>query len=70
VDLVAVVAPVPEHARLVKAAIAAGKDVDCKWPLATSTTDSAELLSLAEAKGVRHIVDLQRRMGSSAIPAI
>jgi predicted dehydrogenase len=66
VDLVAVAAPAPEHARLVKAAIAAGKDVYCEWPLTTSTVESEELLSLAEAKGVRHIVGLQRRMGPSA----
>lgn len=65
VDLVAVVAPAPEHARLVKAAIAAGKDVYSEWPLSTSTTASEELLALAEAKGVRHIVGLQRRMGPS-----
>jgi len=64
VDLVAVVAPAPEHARLVKQAIAAGKDVYSEWPLSTSTADSEELLSLAEAKGVRHIVGLQRRMGT------
>ena len=66
VDLVAVVAPAPEHARLVKATIAAGKDVYSEWPLTTSTADSEELLSLAEAKAVRHIVGLQRRMGPSA----
>lgn len=66
VDLVAVVAPAPEHARLVRAVIAAGKDVYCEWPLTTSTTESEELLSLAEAKGVKHIVGLQRRMGPSA----
>ena len=66
VDLVAVVAPAPEHARLVRAAIAAGKDVYSEWPLTTSTAESEELLALAEAKGVRHIVGLQRRMGPSA----
>ncbi len=33
VDLVAVVAPAPEHARLAKAAITAGKDVYSEWPL-------------------------------------
>lgn len=65
-DLVAVVAPAPEHAPLAKAAIAAGKDVYSEWPLTTSTAESEELLSLAEAKGVRHIVGLQRRMGPSA----
>ncbi len=66
VDLVAVVAPAPEHAHLVKQAIMAGKNVYCEWPLTTSTAESEELLSLAEAKGVRHIVGLQRRMGPSA----
>ena len=38
----------------------------CEWPLTTRTADSEELLSLAEAKDVRHIVGLQRRMGPSA----
>ncbi len=66
VDLVAVVYPAPEHARLVKATIAAGKDVYSEWPLTTGTADSEELLSLAEAKGVRHVIGLQRRMGPSA----
>lgn len=65
-DLVAVVAPAPEHARLVKAVIEAGKDVYSEWPLTTSTAVSEELLSLAEAKRVRHMVGLQRRMGPSA----
>ena len=66
VDLVVILAPAPEHARLVKIAIAAGKDVYSEWPLTTSTADSEELLTLAEAKGVRHIVGLQRRHGPSA----
>ncbi len=66
VDLVVILAPGPEHARLVRAAIAAGKDVYSEWPLSTKTSDSEELLSLAEAKGVRHIVGLQRRHGPSA----
>ncbi|MFJ8754551.1 Gfo/Idh/MocA family protein [Streptomyces sp. NPDC102441] len=63
VDLVAVVTPSPDHAPLVRAAIEAGKDVYSEWPLTTRTTDSEELLALAEAKGVRHIVGLQRRLG-------
>jgi predicted dehydrogenase len=66
VDLVVILAPAPEHARLAKAAIAAGKDVYSEWPLTTKTSDSEELLALAEAKGVRHIVGLQRRLGPSA----
>ncbi|MFF5563160.1 Gfo/Idh/MocA family protein [Streptomyces sp. NPDC012623] len=63
IDLVAVVTPSPEHAPYVKAAIEAGKDVYSEWPLTTRTADSEELLALAEAKGVRHIVGLQRRLG-------
>ncbi|MFC8260722.1 Gfo/Idh/MocA family protein [Streptomyces sp. NPDC057291] len=66
VDLVAVVTPSPEHAPLVRAAIEAGKDVYSEWPLTTRTSDSEELLALAEAKGVRHIVGLQRRLGPAA----
>jgi predicted dehydrogenase len=66
VDLVIILAPGPDHYRLAKAAISAGKDIYCEWPLTTKTSDSEELLSLAEAKGVRHIVGLQRRLGPSA----
>jgi len=65
VDLVVILAPAPEHARLAKAAIGAGKDVYSEWPLTTNTADSEELLALAEARGVRHIVGLQRRFGPS-----
>jgi predicted dehydrogenase len=66
VDLVVILAPAPEHPRLAKAAIAAGKDVYSEWPLTTKTSDSEELVALAESKGVRHIVGLQRRLGPSA----
>lgn len=66
VDLVVILAPAPEHARLAKAAIAAGKDVYSEWPLTTTTAESEELLALAEAKGVKHMVGLQRRHGPSA----
>jgi len=66
VDLVAVVTPSPGHAPLVKAAIEAGKDVYSEWPLTTRTSDSEELLALAKAKGVHHLVGLQRRLGPAA----
>lgn len=66
VDLVVILAPAPEHSRLVKSVIEAGKDVYSEWPLTTNTSDSSELLALAEAKGVRHIVGLQRRLGPAA----
>jgi predicted dehydrogenase len=66
VNLVVILAPAPEHARLVKIAIEAGKDVYSEWPLSTNTADSQELLTLSESKGVKHIVGLQRRMSPSA----
>ncbi|MDQ2832404.1 MAG: Gfo/Idh/MocA family oxidoreductase [Acidobacteriota bacterium] len=67
VDLVAVLSPAPEHASVVKAAILAGKDVFCEWPLTTSSKDSEELLLLAERSGVRHLVGLQRTVGASSL---
>jgi predicted dehydrogenase len=66
VDLEIVLPPVPEHAFAVKAAISAGKDVYCEWPLTTSTKDSEDLVSLAAAADVRHAVGLQRTLGASA----
>jgi predicted dehydrogenase len=59
VDLVIVLPPAPQHAAFVRAAIAAGKDVYCEWPLTTNIADT-------EAAGVRHVVGLQRRLGPSA----
>lgn len=66
VDLVVIPTPAPEHAHLVRAAIAAGKDVYSEWPLTTTTVGSEELLRLAAEKGVRHVVGLQRRFAPSA----
>jgi len=65
VDLVVIPTPGPEHAPLVRAAIAGGKDVYSEWPLTTSTAESEELLALAEQHGVRHVVGLQRRFAPS-----
>lgn len=66
VDLVVILAPGPEHARITEAVISAGKDVYTEWPLSTKTTESENLLTLAEAHGVRHVVGLQRRFTPSA----
>lgn len=66
VDLVAVLTPALDHALLARLVIASGKDVYTEWPLSTTTADSRELLVLAEAKGVRHVVGLQRRFGPSS----
>jgi predicted dehydrogenase len=66
VDLVIILPPAPHHAALARAAIAAGKDVYCEWPLTTNINDTKELQALAEAAGVKHLVGLQRRLGPSA----
>lgn len=63
VDLVVVLNTAPQHEATVRAAIAAGKDVYCEWPLTPSRAVSRELMALAEIAGVRHIVGLQRRLG-------
>lgn len=69
VDLVAVLPPAPEHGALSRMAIAAGKDVYSEWPLTTSTRESEELLSLAEAASVKHLVGLQAaRRRERALP--
>jgi predicted dehydrogenase len=63
VDFVIVLTPAPYHEEGIRAAIAAGKDVYCEWPLTPSKALSQELKALAEKNGVRHIVGLQRRLG-------
>ena len=62
VDLVVVLTTAPQHGAVVRAAIAAGKDVYCEWPLTTQTEESAELARLADQAGVRTVVGLQRRL--------
>lgn len=66
VDLVVVLPPAPHHPELVRAAMAAHKDVYCEWPLTTTLADTEDLLARAKKEGVRHVVGLQRRMGPSA----
>jgi predicted dehydrogenase len=62
VDLVVVSVRAPEHARLVRAAIAAKKDVFCEWPLGVSLEETLELTKLASSAGVRTAIGLQRRL--------
>jgi predicted dehydrogenase len=62
VDLVIVLTTAPQHEEGVRAAIAAGKDVYCEWPLTPSTKTSEALVELADRSGVRSVVGLQRRL--------
>ena len=52
IDLVHVVTPNATHLEFALAAIAAGKHVVCEKPLATSTSDAAQLAAAATAAGV------------------
>ena len=62
VDLVTVSVKVPDHHRPVMAAIDAGKHVYCEWPLGRDTGEAAEMLAVAERRGIRHAVGLQGQM--------
>jgi predicted dehydrogenase len=53
VDLVVVTVKVAAHAGLVGAAIAAGKDVYCEWPLALSLGEAEELEQATREAGSR-----------------
>ena len=61
VDLVVVAVKVADHRAPVMAALNAGKEVLCEWPLAPGLRDAAELAGLAVAKNVRTAVGLQGR---------
>jgi predicted dehydrogenase len=59
VELVVVTVRVANHYALVRAALEAGKDVLCEWPLACGTADATDLLGRAERLGRRHFIGLQ-----------
>jgi predicted dehydrogenase len=44
VDLIVIATTAPQHTDGVRAALAAGKDVYCEWPLTTSTNIAEELV--------------------------
>ncbi|GLW72054.1 oxidoreductase [Kitasatospora phosalacinea] len=59
VDLVVVSVRAAGHAAVVRAALAAGKDVLSEWPLGVDAAEAEDLARAAEAAGVRHAVNLQ-----------
>src|ERR1700689_3011672 len=67
VDAVAVTVKVPEHDRLIRAALAAGKHVFSEWPLGVDLGQASALAELARASGVRHIVGLQGYQAPGAL---
>jgi predicted dehydrogenase len=61
VDLVAVNVRVPYHREIVTAAIEAGKDVFCEWPLGANLAEAEEVAALARSRAVRTMIGLQGR---------
>jgi predicted dehydrogenase len=61
VDLVLVLTTAQQHEEAIRAAVAAGKDVYCEWPLTPKAETTAELVELARKARVKTIVGLQRR---------
>jgi predicted dehydrogenase len=61
VDLVVVLTTAPQHEEAARAAIAAGKNVYCEWPLTPSTAISEELIRLADTAGARTVLGVHRR---------
>lgn len=67
VDVVAVCVRVPEHARLVGAALDAGKHVYCEWPLARDAAEAQALVAAAHKANVVHLVGLQARLAPQVL---
>jgi predicted dehydrogenase len=61
VDLVVITVKVAAHAELVRAALSAGKQVYCEWPLALTSEEAVELEEMARATGVPTALGLQAR---------
>jgi predicted dehydrogenase len=61
IDLVSVVVRVPGHYDLVMAALEAGKDVFCEWPLGANLAQAEEMARLASESKLRTAVGLQAR---------
>ncbi len=61
IDLVAVNVRVPYHREIVLAALNAGKDVFCEWPLGANLAEAEEMAALARQRNVRTLIGLQGR---------
>ncbi len=66
VDVVVVSVRATGHVELIELALDAGKHVMCEWPLACNSADAQRLLTLARARGTRHVM----AMGAVVAPAV
>jgi predicted dehydrogenase len=62
IDLVVVAVRTPNHREPVLAAIEAGKDIYCEWPLGNGLVESEELAAAAKEAGIRTFIGLQARV--------
>lgn len=60
-DLISVVVRVPNHHDVVMAALDAGKNVYCEWPLGASLAEAEAMAALARRKNVHAVIGLQAR---------
>lgn len=61
ISLVDVSVRAPRHYEIVMAALHAGKNVFCEWPLGANSVQANEMVELAQDKGVHTMVGLQSR---------
>src|SRR4051812_11962433 len=60
VDVVDVCVKVPYHHEIVMAALEAGKQVYCEWPLGATTAQAEEMEGLARQRGLHTMVGCRR----------
>lgn len=66
IDVVVVTVRVPDHRQIVMAAIAAGRDIFCEWPLGRTLEEAEEMSAAATRAGIRNMVGLQA-LGSPVV---
>lgn len=66
IDIVSVSVRVPAHKEVVAAALAAGKNVICEWPLGRTVAEADDMAAMARDAGVHTCIGLQGRMSPAA----
>jgi predicted dehydrogenase len=61
VDLAVICVKTPLHAEISEAALAAGRNVYCEWPLGRSVAEADPVADLAHRSGLRNLIGLQGR---------
>ena len=65
VDLVVVSVKVPDHYKVAKPAIEAGKDIFLEWSPTRNLSEILDLAKAAKEKGIRTIVGAQSNQGAT-----